>query len=68
MLSKGKLELLVGILSNESATFEEGFKRFTQHFLKAEYFSIGWTLQHMIRQNVLRLLRTFFRCSTLDSA
>ena len=52
MLASQQYQQLISILSEEEAKFEDLLKRFTEHFQKAEYFRVGWIIQHLIQQDV----------------
>ena len=52
MLPQKQQQVLIDILSEESAKFDDCLKRFEDSFSKTEYFTASWTVQHMIQHNV----------------
>jgi len=47
---------LIDILSDTSLKFDDTVKRFESTFTKNEYFLAGWIIQHMIHNNVQRII------------
>jgi len=53
MLTSTQQSQLIQILSDTQNTFEHSLDKFQNSFKKIDYFSACWTIQHLIKLNVL---------------